>query len=345
MKVAIAGGGWYGCHLAKMLNMKGIEVDLYESGSEIFSGASSKNQNRLHNGFHYPRDYLTRRQSLEGYYYFLNEYGEIVEDIKDNVYAISRKDSLIDFETYKLIMANSGGEFEDYSSTLLNSELISGAIKTNEKLIRNDLAKKYFDQYFKDTNVDLFMDYKVKNEDVKNKKLNNRRYDFIINATWGAIQTGLLDSLEMYYEPCIYFYYSSFDESRDFALTVMDGKLFSLYPYEKSIYTLTSVEYTPIVKTKCYNTAVTILNDVTESFTKDRQRMFEQQACAYIPEFKELYKFEGVELSLKTKIKTESDSRYCIVKERSGIIDIFSGKIDTINYAEKRVLDILGLCI
>jgi len=77
MKIAIIGAGIFGTISAAFLAQSGHSVHLYESKSQILSGASGNNSNRLHLGFHYPRDLETALQSRQGYEdfrkYFLSQ--------------------------------------------------------------------------------------------------------------------------------------------------------------------------------------------------------------------------------------------------------------------------------
>ena len=67
MKVLIIGAGWFGCHIAKILNEAGVNVTILEKDSEIFASMSGNNSNRLHKGFHYPRASITRKQCVQGF--------------------------------------------------------------------------------------------------------------------------------------------------------------------------------------------------------------------------------------------------------------------------------------
>jgi len=337
-RVAIIGSGWYGCHLALSLAKRGLIVDLYDKDDKIFNGASRFNQNRLHEGYHYPRDYETRRQSKVGFDYFLKTYPALVEKIEENIYAVARKNSLIDFETYKTIMLSNNLSFEEKNFDFLNRDLVAGSIITNEMLIRNDLAGDYFAQALASAGVNVYLNRSISKDQFLAKEINGVSYNFVVNTSWGALETGLLTKYEVYFEPCIYFYYSPYEPRYDnFALTLMDGALFSLYPFSNGLYTLTSVEHTPISKTNSYDTAIHAIQDVCEAFIKKRRELFEGQCVEYFPEFLEKFSYEGFQLSIKTKINSASDSRYCIVESENGCIDVFSGKIDTINYAEEKV--------
>ena len=49
---------------------KGYDCTLFEKKNNILNGASTNNLNRVHFGYHYPRDYETAKQSTKGYITF-----------------------------------------------------------------------------------------------------------------------------------------------------------------------------------------------------------------------------------------------------------------------------------
>ena len=65
--VAIVGCGIFGAVTALRLSELGMKVDVFESNAGPLSGASYNNQNRLHLGFHYPRDHETAKQCIRGF--------------------------------------------------------------------------------------------------------------------------------------------------------------------------------------------------------------------------------------------------------------------------------------
>jgi len=97
LNIAIVGAGWYGCHLALSLLQAGHEVTLFEATDSTISGASRKNQNRLHLGFHYPRNYPTREQSRDGFEWFQEHYSHLVETIDTICTLLPAKVAIFDF--------------------------------------------------------------------------------------------------------------------------------------------------------------------------------------------------------------------------------------------------------
>ena len=76
--IAIIGGGWVGCHLAKEFS-KEHNITIYERNDHLISEASLINQNRLHYGYHYARNGRTRQLCRTTFHAFLKDYGHLVE--------------------------------------------------------------------------------------------------------------------------------------------------------------------------------------------------------------------------------------------------------------------------
>jgi glycine/D-amino acid oxidase-like deaminating enzyme len=93
-RIAVVGCGIFGAEVAISAARAGFEVAVYESATRILSGASRNNQNRLHLGFHYPRDIETGRQSIRGFQRFVDTYPECIRGDFPNAYFISDKGSL-----------------------------------------------------------------------------------------------------------------------------------------------------------------------------------------------------------------------------------------------------------
>ena len=68
MRIAIIGGGFYGCYLAFKLKTKfksKYKIDIFEKNNDLLKEAAINNQWRLHLGFHYPRSKQTIIQKAE----------------------------------------------------------------------------------------------------------------------------------------------------------------------------------------------------------------------------------------------------------------------------------------
>lgn len=99
-RIAVVGGGVFGCTAALALSTDAHEVSLFERRNEILSGASRNNQNRLHLGFHYPRDLETARQCKAGFDRFVEMFPDAISADFPNKYFIASSGSLTTPEDY-----------------------------------------------------------------------------------------------------------------------------------------------------------------------------------------------------------------------------------------------------
>ena len=332
-KVAIIGGGWYGCHIAHTLQSLDINIDLFEQKSDIFLEASGNNQFRLHLGFHYARDYRTRLQSRDGYHRFLERYENLTSIIDDNLYIVPENDSLVDFMTYKIIMLTSGIEFDELHSTEISERFgylknFKVILNTNERVILTKKAREFYKKSLKDK---IHLDTKVTSieENEKGVLVNGELYDYVIDATWGHFN----DVKEnFFFEPTLLLYYKT---DKPFpALTYVDGPLCSLYPTEdENIFTLSSVTHTPLGKFNKASEAREFLKNISNDLINDKITLMEQEISKYYPDFKHNFTYVEPQLAIKTKSSGINDDRSCYVEHSGRVITIISGKIDTIFYA------------
>jgi glycine/D-amino acid oxidase-like deaminating enzyme len=88
MRVAVIGGGLFGCTAAAHAARAGHEVHLFEAKPKLMQGATSCCYYRLHQGYHYPRSPETGRESLAAEASFRAEYGKAVIDGGQQYYAV-----------------------------------------------------------------------------------------------------------------------------------------------------------------------------------------------------------------------------------------------------------------
>lgn len=338
MKFCIIGGGWYGCHVGNYLRHLGFDVTLHERNSSIFLEASGNNQNRLHLGFHYARDYDTRLQSRDGYNRFIERYSAFSKPIANNLYAVPKTASLIDFKTYKAIMASTGIEFAEVPLDQLPFPInnVSGVINTRERVLDNEKAKQYFSKTLKDV-IRLESEITLDQIDQTSETeiiVAGERYDFLIDATWGKLFP--LDQ-ETFFEPTLLLYYKS--TISDFALTMVDGQLCSIYPTaEDGIVTLSSVTHTPLGTYKSHTEAQHRLDSLSDAEIGEIRGRMEAEITEYFPDFADVYSYVGPQRSVKTKPVGMQDNRACYVSQKGRVFKVLSGKIDTIFVAAERII-------
>jgi hypothetical protein len=341
--IVIIGSGWYGCHIAKLLQ-KDYNVTIIEQKSEIFDNSSYYNQNRLHLGFHYPRDYDTRSLCKNNYETFKKYYGNCIDDISNNYYMIS-KDSLLDYQTYENIF-----KYEGFDFGVINNEkfdnIYDKILITGEKVINSDKAKAHFIEMLK--NVKIIFNIHVKGyrriDDkiiVETDRNLDISCDLLLDCTYNQLG---LSKLNYKYELTISLLYKKIENTDIGAITVMDGKFWSLYPREinKNIYTLTDVEFTPVISSSDYN----VINNsiVTENAVFNIREKMENKVNDYYKDFLKEFEYESYFLSKKTKKISGSDSRDITIEEiDENVITVNCGKIYGIFDFENYIKNYLDL--
>jgi hypothetical protein len=325
MKIAIIGGGWVGCHLAYKFQ-KDHQVKIFEKNSKLFNETSYNNQNRLHLGYHYARSHETRELCQTTFDRFLNDYEFATKTINKNWYCVSKNNSLIDYKTYTKIF-----EGFDYSESLNNFEQIEGCINTGERYIN-------FEKMFHFFNKNLtFEEKQISSKELKKLQ---KEYDLVINATNNHISDKTLDNF--FYELTISLLYKKITNTDFDSLTVVDGDLFSIYPYSNDIFTVTDVEHTPIKKFKKIKNLSTFVNQgITDNLIDEKRLLIEHKISGYYPKFLEEFEYYSYFISTKSKVSIRSDSRYPVISRTDNLVNCFTGKIQGIYLIEDYIKEII----
>lgn len=327
MKIAIIGGGWVGCHLGMKLKDT-HDVTIFEKNDSLFEETSYNNQNRLHLGFHYARNYKTRKLCLDTFNKFLDDYGHLTQKVDNNLYCVPTHSSILDFQTYLDIFKEFN--FDNQESPIKE---IPNCITTDERYINFKEVKKYFIDNLKD----LVIKKVITNENLDELK---NQHDLVINAT----NNHLLSSkcVDCFYELTVSFIYKKIKEVGFGGLTLVDGPLFSIYPYYETSFTVTDVEYTPIQKFDNIQSLNDFVNkEMSNEFISDRQRKTEEKILKFYPDFLSNFEYESYFLSTKSKIVDLSDERYPIIKKEDNLINCFTGKIQGIYIIEDYIKNII----
>jgi hypothetical protein len=319
MKIAIIGGGWVGCHLAYKLKNEHT-VTIFEKNHSLFEETSYKNQNRLHLGFHYARNNKTRKLCLDTFSRFLLDYEFLTKEIQNNLYCVPRNTSILDYETYIQIFRDF--EYSEIENSLKNVE---GCINTKERYIDFDVAKRFFNTQLSD----LIIRKRITPNRLPSIK---KEYDLVINATNNEIKDP--NNYSSFFELTISLIYENIKKPEFDALTMVDGSLFSIYPYFENKFTVTDVEHTPIRKFKTISSLKKFKKNISESLIEDKKREIEKKINKYYPSFNKNFKYDSYFLSVKSKIISESDERYPVINKENNLINCFTGKIQGIYIIE-----------
>lgn len=319
-KFCIIGAGWYGCHIGLFLKDKGHEVTILEKNKNIFLGSSGYNQFRLHKGFHYPRSSQTISEVIKNFKKFYNKYRKFVYFPKNNYYCIAKKKSLIDTLTYEIIFKSHKIKFKKkYNKHFKNVE---GTYTVNEGVIKNN---KIINFYKKKLKKNIFFNKKI----LDIKKI-QKKFDYVLDCT---NHTFLKKSGNNFnYVLTISAVYKKKPKKNVFPITIMDGKLPSLYPYsdQKNFYTLTHSKYTHIKKFKSFKELENFKSQITKKEIKKITKKMENSIIKYYPDFSKNFKYQKYFFSYKVLPREKTDKRSTIILKKENVISCTSPKISNI---------------
>jgi hypothetical protein len=319
MNIAIIGGGWVGCHLAHKLK-DSHNITIYDKNVELFTETSYNNQNRLHLGFHYSRNLKTRNLCLTTFNRFMDDYSFLTKELIKNLYCVPTNESIIDYGTFLEI-------FNKYEIENINIGLnkIEGCVNTKERFIDFKKANLFFNQELRHLLI---------NENINKNKIKKlqKEYDLVINCTNNHIKYN--DEYNSFYELTLTLIYEKIKLTDFDALTLVDGKLFSIYPYKNNDYTVTDVEFTPIKKFNSVKKLNAFIKNFDNTIVEKKQALIESRITKYYNNFTNDFRFKSYFLSTKSKIDNLSDDRSPIIIENNNLINCFTGKIQGVYLIE-----------
>ena len=236
-KLAIIGAGFYGCTAGLVLS-KDYDIEIFEIENDILNSASKINQFRFHRGYHYPRSQKTIDQIKSSYKKFTKFYGKDVLKNTNNFYAISKKNSLTNFNKYIKILDKNNLYFKKIINEELFSNLIEGAIESNEKTLNYFKIKKKITQLLKKYKIKINFSALVHKKMLKD-------FDKIIVCTY-ANNNQILKTLGV--KPITKYRFELIEKIivklppkfKNLSLVVLDGKFVCLDPYLGTKYHLLS---------------------------------------------------------------------------------------------------------
>jgi hypothetical protein len=318
MKIAIIGGGFYGCYIANRLG-KTCTVDVFEKLDKPCSAAILNNQNRLHLGYHYPRCEKTIAQTVKTYNAFLDKFGSCVSFVDNNIYAVHEdsKVSFLDycetFDKYKLphsiVKKN-----DPIWNKVRQKSAYQGAVRTTEGVINcSKLVDIALSDLYANKNVTLTCNANITAKSLIDLQL---RYDYVINCTYNQPFLGITNPpLQTKSEKCLI---AVMRDRRfaDLGFTIMDGPFCSLYPLNRDMFTVSSVLHTPIPEKQKFNVKKQLGNILEHA-----SEYFDLSTSTLVNYY----------YGTKTKIANDKNSeRYSFVTKNSNIVTVFSGKISSV---------------
>jgi len=361
VKIGIIGAGIFGCVTSLKLSEHDAEVHLFDINQDILHGASYNNHNRLHLGFHYPRDTETARQCIQGYNKFLYEFKDCVRNEFPNSYFISSVDSKITPDQYLNFCKDVGLEFNEIDISNFNPKVqsVSLGISTKETIYDCNILRSIIRKKLCNNNVHVNFNSNVESIQESNSKfylvVNNKKegpFDILINCTYANInflnsQLGLATPTYQYEYtmiPIIEWHHKAN------GITIMDGEFMTVMPFGFSNQSLLYHVNHSVVSRFIGNQIPTNWLDArtVPSVFLDKTQLFEKikfDCSKFVPDIinaKLLGYLQGPRMVLANK--EETDGRPSIINQHlPNYFSIFGGKVDHSVWIADSIVDILKI--
>jgi hypothetical protein len=345
--IAIIGCGIFGATVSLRLNELGYNVTVFEKNKEILTGASLNNQNRLHLGFHYPRDMETARQCIKGFERFVRKFPECISARFPNAYYIAENHSHTTPNDYLSFCDRLGVGFEkitpdNFSVDVNNTSL---GLLCDELVYDSNILKQTIVEKMAQSEISL----KTKSDVDSVKQLSNCYrvtlgsgesdvFDAVVNCSYADINR-ITSQLGFGLEERQYEYTAvpiiSVEGLPKVGITIMDGGFMTILPFGKSDkFLMYHVKHTVVAtETKKLMDTNWLVPNKSPFAKIDKNNFFETMLIAckkYVPAL-EGAKLEGFLQGPRMVLakKDDTDARPSMINSyASNYHTVFSGKID-----------------
>lgn len=257
----VIGGGFYGCCLAVFLRRRFEKVLLVDRAERLLTRASRGNQARLHNGYHYPRSFLTAARSRKNLDAFRGEFpGGVVSDFR-HLYAIARGDSKVGHRHFERFARSIGASLRpvtEQQNGLFTPRLIEAVYEVEEPAFDVNILRAELLRRMDAAGVVVRTGREVSAVRVVGGEIRAAladgagiAADWVFNCTYSALNR-IVPATEAAAPPRLVHQLAEIalieppEALRHLAVTVMDGPYFSIMPFpSEQLYSLTHVRYTP----------------------------------------------------------------------------------------------------
>ncbi len=359
------GGGIFGSYAALLYAKMGYSVVLIEQDGDLLNRASSINQARIHTGLHYPRSFLTARNSLKYFMQFQERFPEAVFEFKQ-IYGISEYNSKTNISQFRDFTQRLNVPVREINpDNYFISGTVSGAFEVLEPTFDAEILRKQLKDEMKELkNIHFeFGSPLAQSEKIganyalslaSGKSLKCKEILVASYAGTNKVRSILgLQKLSLSYELTEVILGRTTGSLKGLGFTIMDGPFWSLMPFGNSGFSsLTSVGYTPILS-----------NSSEPSFSCQRRRLDCNPSqlknctnCEFRPKTMQNHTLQQMRkhlladnnfvpeknyLTIKTILKTTEvdDARPTVIHRESNekITTVFSGKLSTIFDLEKEL--------
>jgi glycine/D-amino acid oxidase-like deaminating enzyme len=364
----VIGGGFYGARLASMLRRRGLRVLLVEREGSLLARASTRNQARVHNGYHYPRSILTSMRSRLNYRRFLDEYRDCVHTGFTHYYAIARGMSKVTARQFAEFCRRIEAPLAPAPSQiakLFDTSRIEAVFEVEECAFDAGALAARMTRELADAGVDVLLETEAvsvtsthggvevalrHSPDAARPSVHPSTHppvsaDLAFNCTYSRLNHVLTASsaepIPAKHELTELALVEPPEELGGAAVTVMDGPFFSLMPYpSRGLYTLSHVRYTPH-----YNWHDRPNQPVVDVLTTRGATRFDhmvRDAMRYLPAMRGTRYVDSLwEVKTVMPRSEKDDSRPILLRrcaEHPALITVLGAKIDSVYDVEDALL-------
>jgi glycine/D-amino acid oxidase-like deaminating enzyme len=360
MRIAVIGGGVFGTRIAIGLAEFGQSVRLFERLPALMQGTSSL-ANRLHFGFHYPRDEETARQCKRGFGRFKQEFAEALLPGVSNAYFIAREGSLTSPSAFLAFCQKMHLPYRQIEPDRFEPPVqqVALGIMTDELMYDPWILRRLLSERLLRSAVAVRTDIEV--TDIRRVGTSFRLYaddnssdvfDAVVNCCY-ADGTRLTAKLGHSIEEFRYEYAAAsiveLDLPRAVSLSILDGPFMCLLPFGSGgQYLLYHAGHGVIAQHETEFLDRRWLDPETSPFAQvNKQDWFDAQlasCCEFVPALRNCHLKSFVQGPRRVLAKSDAtDARPSIVTEHEpGYLSVFSGKIDHSVWVADEVASWLG---
>ena len=346
MKIAIIGGGVFGTVIALRLAEIGESVTIFERRDALLQGASA-HANRLHQGFHYPRDDETARQCQRGYLEFRSKFEAAILKNVSNAYFIAKHGSLTSPSEYLAFCRRHGLDYEEVDPAGFAPPVTNVAlgITTNEVMYDVDILRRLIIERLGRLRVTTQLKSEV--TDVSRGRYSGfeltlargsqLRFDAVINCCYAGanrLNARLGHRLEKRQYEYVAVPVIEADWHGPVSITILDGLFMCLLPLgQRGRYLLYQVEHCVIDRDDSAILDESWFDPHTSPFAlTSKERWFQRQlasCCEFLPALRTA-SLEGILQGPRVVLADheDTDARPSFVTQHEpGYLSVFSGKV------------------
>ncbi len=353
--IAVIGGGFFGCMIALRLREQYPNVIVLESGHRLLGKASYHNQARVHNGYHYPRSFLTAFRSRLNFPRFVADFPNCIDSSFEKYYAVARKFSKVSAVQYRHFFERVGASIKpapDRVRNLFDQQLIAEVFEVEEFAFDADKLADQMRRELASAGVEVRFGQNVLTvSGSSNGRINLHcevpdgpetiRAGQVFNCTYSRLNQLLirsgLPSIPLKHELTEMALIDVPAALRGLGVTVMCGPFFSCMPFPpRGLHTLSHVRFTPQASWRDDDS--TSIQDLDALLDRSKKTSrYQHMLCdsaRYLPILKESqYKDSLWEIKTVLPSSEVSDSRPILMRTHHGLPNfhcVLGAKIDNI---------------